>query len=1037
MLGHSFKIYNASAGSGKTHTLTKEYLKTILSPNHSFSQIIAVTFTNKAVNEMKERILKSLYEFSTTRSDDKASIMFNDLCGELGIDRETLRQKARTTLKLILHNYGFFDISTIDKFNHRLIRTFARDLKIAQNFEVVLDTDLLLFEAVDNLLEKVGQDKILTQVLIEFALSKIDEDKSWDISFDLCKIGKLLFNETNFGHLDYLGEKKINDFIALREIIQGKIKKHKRDLIANANESLSMIQENGLTHGDFKSGYFPKFMTKIANGDFNLDFSAGWKQHFDTGPLYIKSCPEHIKSIIDGLHPRFSVIFTNIRETYNQALFLANIHQNLVPLTVLNAIQEEVKSLQEERSQLSISEFNTLISNEIKNQPAPFIYERLGEKYRYYLIDEFQDTSELQWSNLVPLVGNALESEDDQGGKGSLFLVGDAKQAIYRWRGGNAEQFLDLVSGNTNPFVIQPEIHNLPSNYRSHETVIKFNNDFFTATSPLLNNQPYKELFEQGNQQKTNTKKGGYVQIAFLEDEEGQDLDLLYCEEVLSTIDKVRAQGFSFNDISILVRDNKHGYILADYLTENKIPVISPDSLLVANDRKVRFLIDLLHFSSQPDDMEAGYNILYYLVGEHNNEHSLIGSNLHNLGDFLVKEYDFRLSDFKNMSVYDGLELAIKKFDLIKDSDAYITFLLDVVLEVEQKEGNGIVTFLSYWDRKKNKHSIAAPNNLDAVKIMSIHKSKGLEFPIVIFPYANSNIYKEIDPKLWLAVDQDQYNGFKEVLINKKKEVIDYNENAAMAYEEEQHMLELDAFNILYVALTRAERALFIISLKDTKAIKSSRKTHYSDVFIDYLKNKQLWSDTETIYSFGSLENTAPLSKNGSIEKSVPYQYTNKENPSFKIMTNAGMLWGTAQEEAILQGNLIHYILGLIKVREDVDSVFGDLERKGMVANKAIPTLKKKIMAVITDDALKQFFSKGSIVMNEQEIITENGEMLRPDRLVISNNSATIIDYKTGKRSNTHEKQLNTYAQVLERMGYIIENKIIVYINKDVIIEYI
>lgn len=1037
MLGHSFKIYNASAGSGKTHTLTKEYLKIVLSSDRSFHQILAVTFTNKAVNEMKERILRSLFEFSTTQTNDEASVMFNDLREDLGLDLETLRKKAKTTLKLILHNYGFFDISTIDKFNHRLIRTFARDLKIAQNFEVVLDTDLLLFEAVDNLLEKVGQDEALTRVLMEFALDKIDEDKSWDISFDLYKIGKLLFNETNFGHLDLLKPKEINDFITLRKIIRKRVKKYKIDLIADADEALTMMQENGLVHGNFKSGYFPKFMVKIANGDFNLDFGAGWKQNFETEPLYTKSCPENIKSILDGLHPRFNVIFAKIRATYNQALFLTNIHQNLVPLTVLNAIQKEVKSLQEERSQLSISEFNTLISNEIKNQPAPFIYERLGEKYRHYLIDEFQDTSELQWNNLVPLVGNALESEDDQGGKGSLFLVGDAKQAIYRWRGGNAEQFLSLVNEHTNPFVIPPKTYNLPSNYRSHEEVINFNNDFFTITSPLLNNELYKELFEQGNQQKTNTKKGGYVQITFLEDAEEQDLDLLYCEEVLSTIDKVRAQGYSFNDISILVRDNKHGYILADFLTENRIPVISPDSLLIANDRKVRFLIDLLLFSSQPDDMEARYNILYYLLGERKDEHSLISSNLHNLEGFLEDEYNFRISEFKNMSVYDGLELAIKKFDLIKGSDAYLTFLLDIVLEVEQKEGTGIVTFLSYWDKKKDKHSIAAPNNLNAVKIMSIHKSKGLEFPIVIFPYANSNIYKEIDPKLWLSVDQDQYNGFKEVLINKKKEVVDYNENAAMAYEEEQHMLELDAFNILYVALTRAERALFIISLKNTKAIQSSRKTHYSDVFVDYLKKKQLWNDSETIYSFGSLEDHTPSSKNETMEKSVPYQYTNKENPSFKIMTNAGMLWDTVQEEAILQGNLIHYILGLIEVQEDVDPVFEHLVHKGMITGKMAPTFKSKIMAVISHETLKPFFSKGNVIMNEQEIITENGEMLRPDRLVISNNNATIIDYKTGKHNNSHKKQLNTYAQVLDRMGYSIANKILVYINKDITIEYV
>ncbi|MRX63067.1 UvrD-helicase domain-containing protein [Maribacter luteus] len=1037
MSGHSFKIYNASAGSGKTHTLTKEYLKIVLSSNRTFSQILAVTFTNKAVNEMKQRILKSLFEFSTTPSINDASVMFIDLMTELDIDFEKLKKESRTTLKLILHNYGFFDISTIDKFNHRLIRTFAKDLKIAQNFEVVLDTDLLLNEAIDNLLEKVGQDEVLTQILMEFALDKIDEDKSWDISFDLNKIGKLIFNETNIRHIDLLKQKSISDFISLRKSIEEKIKRFKSDLISNAEESLKLISDNGLDHGNFKSGYFPKFMIKITNGDLDFDFGAAWKQNFDTAPLYAKSCPDGSKVILDGLQPQLSAIFKRLKYIHSKVLFLININKNLVPLTVLNAIQAEVKSIQEERGQLSISEFNTLISNEIKNQPAPFIYERLGEKYRHYLIDEFQDTSELQWNNLVPLVGNALEGEDIQGNRGSLFLVGDAKQAIYRWRGGNAEQFLNLVNEQTNPFFISPKTYNLPSNYRSHEEIINFNNDFFTVTSPLLNNHLYKELFEQGNQQKTNSKKGGHVQLTFIEKQEEQDLDGLYCEEVLRTIEQLKEKGCPLRDIAILVRDNKHGYTLADYLTEKSIPVISPDSLLIGNIEKVRFLIDLLQYTSHTDDLEASYNILYYLLGDDPNAHTLIHNNLHNLDGFLLNNYDFNLSYLNNRSVYDGLELAIKRFDLAQISDAYLTFLLDIVLEVEQKEGTGITTFLSYWEKKKDKYSIAAPNNLNAVKIMSIHKSKGLEFPIVIFPYANSNIYKEIDPKLWLSVDRNEYNGFEELLINSKKEVVDYGENAAIAYEEERHKLELDAFNILYVALTRAEKALYIISLKEQSALKSNRKTHYSDVFIQYLKDRQLWTDIETVYSFGILEtNTDPLDTEAN-ERTIPYQYSNKENPSFKILAKGGMLWDSAQEEAILQGNLIHHILGLIETGDDVSSVFKDLERKGMIANEEIPILKEKITAVTDHSSLKKYFSKGNTIMNEKEIITENGQTLRPDRIVISNGKATIIDYKTGKKNDAYQKQLQSYAQVLEQMGHTVENRIIAYINQDIFIEYV
>jgi len=1035
--GYPFKIYNASAGSGKTHTLTKEYLKIVLSTPGSFGQILAITFTNKAVNEMKERILNSLHEFSTTDTVEKASVLFVELMSELDLDINKLREKAKRTIKEILHNYGFFDISTIDKFNHRLIRTFAKDLKIVQNFEVVLDTDLLLSEAVDKLLEKVGRDKAMTKVLMEFALGKINDDKSWDVSFDLNKIGKLLFNETNTEHLKLIRDKDLTDFEELKKVITIHIKDCKHELVENASKALKLIQDNGLVTADFKSGYFPKFMIKIERGDISLDFGAGWKQNFETEPLYIKSCPEDIKAILDGLHPQFVIIFKKIEMVFHQMLFLINIYKNLVPLTVLNAVQKEVKKIQEDKGQLSISEFNTIISNEIRNQPAPFIYERLGEKYRHYFIDEFQDTSELQWNNLVPLISNALEGEDNQGNTGSLFLVGDAKQAIYRWRGGKAEQFLSLINENTNPFVISPKTYDLPSNYRSHEEIIKFNNDFFTITSPLLNNQLYHDLFEKGNRQKSNKKKEGLVQLTFLEIEEDQDLDLLYCEEVLKTVQSILQKAYSYNDIAILVRDNKHGIKLADFLSEKKVPVISPDSLLISNNKKVQFLINLLRYNNHQENLEASFNILYFLSGEQENKHSLISTHLKELEKFLKETYDFDISVLNQKSVYDGMELAIKRFQLIDGSDAYLTFLLDLVLEVEQKEGTGLHTFLAYWEKKKDKHSIAAPNNMNAIKIMSIHKSKGLEFPIVIFPFANSNIYKEIDPKLWLPVDKSQYNEFEEVLISKKKEIVDYNETAAIAFDNEQHKLELDAFNILYVSLTRAERALYIITQKDNASIKSNRKTHYSDLFIHYLKEKNLWNDSNPSYTFGSLNPNNSIKKNSTIEKDIPYQYTNKENPNFSILTKAGLLWDTEQEAALTKGNLIHHIMGLIETKDDIDPVFIDLEQKGLINKAEVDNLKTKIHQLINHDDLEKYFQKGVIIKNEKEIITGKGEILRPDRIVITGNKATIIDYKTGKENTAYIEQLNSYAAAMETMGYEIEKKIITYINNDIKIEYV
>jgi len=1031
-----FKIYNASAGSGKTHTLTKAYLKIILNSNKRFKKILAITFTNKAVNEMKTRILTSLFEFGQVEDLTKAPPLFQEILEELDLDIIELRQRSKNVLKEILHNYAFFDISTIDKFTHRIIRTFAKDLKIPQNFEVILDTDLLLDEAVARLVHKAGTDKKITRVLLDFALEKIDDDKSWDVTFDLFKIGKLLFRENHTPHLEKLGNKHIDDFLGLKKILLERSDFFKKKISASAQSALQLIRENGLEFSDFTRSYFPKFMMKIAEGDLNIDFKAGWKQDFANVPLYNKSTSESTKVVLDELHSRFTIIFNSIRDDYYQLLFLKNCYGNIVPLTVLNAIYSEVKALQTERDQLSISEFNTLISKEIKNQPAPFIYERLGEKYRHYFVDEFQDTSALQWNNLVPLISNALESEDMQGKTGSLFLVGDAKQAIYRWRGGRAEQFLNLVGLKSNPFVIPPKIYNLPTNYRSFDEVVRFNNEFFTATSPFLNNVLYNNMFLEGNQQGFTAKKGGLVQLTFLEKNEENDSDELYCTEVLTTIHQLLEKNYGYEEMCILVRGNKQGVLLADYLTRNQVPTISSESLLLNSSDKVRFLVNLLQYIADPQNLETVFEILSFLSDGKPHRNRFIQSNLLELSKLLKNDFNIDVQRLEQLSVYDVLELSIKQLGLVTDSDAYIMYFMDVVLEVEQKEGTAIQTFLNHWEKKKEKLSITAPEKVSAVRIMTIHKAKGLEFPVVIFPFANENIYKRMDKKMWLHLDPTIYNGFDEILVNEKKEVADYSPEAAERYYEEEHRMELDAFNVLYVALTRAEKALYIISEKDLNAKGDHKTDRYSGLFIDYLKTKNLWSKDKQFYTFGSLKQHQS-ERSQTMQEQIDFLPSGKERSAFKILTKAGMLWDTDREDALSKGNQIHYMLGLIETEKDILPALETLLRSGDIATGDYEALKVKLETVVKHPDLHTYYKEGTIIKAEKDIITRTGQVLRPDRIVLKDDQATIIDYKTGKRNPKYKEQLYAYADALTSMGYRVENKIIVYINENVITEFV
>ncbi len=1039
MQNANYKIYNASAGSGKTFTLTKEYLKIILasSSNRSFRQILAITFTNKAVNEMKQRILGSLFDFGETNSLKEASPMFLTISEELQMSAEDLQQKAKKTLKEILHNYAFFDVSTIDKFTHRLIRTFAKDLKLPQNFEVILDTALLLDEAIARLINKAGTNEELTTVLLDFALEKANEDKSWDISLDLAKIGKLLFDENHADHLKQIADKEMGDFLVLKKKIQSNIAKNEEGLFTTAKEILEIINNNGLEFSDFKSGYFPKFIAKIADKNYVMDFKAGWKQNFASDPLYTKTCPDATKAVLDSLHPLFTQLFHNIKEKAVELLFLKNAYGNVVPLTVLNAIQQEVKALELERDQLPISSFNRIISKEIKNQPAPFIYERLGEKYRHYFIDEFQDTSEMQWNNLIPLIGNALESEDLLGQKGSLFLVGDAKQAIYRWRGGKAEQFLNLINLEKNPFVLSPDTKNLPANYRSCEEVIKFNNDFFTVASPFLNNVAYNELFLEGNKQEYNSKKGGLVTINFVEETEDMTEDEHYCTLILKSIEEVREKNFGLKDICILTRSRKHGIIVADFLMKEGIPIISSETLLLNSSPKVQFLIALLHYSIDPNNKETAFEILYFLSRDKGPNHNYIASHLEGVGALLKDEYEFDTKYLKQYSVYDGLEHAIKQFNLIEGSDAYITYLMDTVLEVEQKEGSSPHSFLAYWEKKKDKLSITAPESVNAIQIMTVHKSKGLEFPVVIFPYANEQLYKEIDAKLWIPVNAESFNGFEALLVNKKQEVIEYGETASVLYEEEQHKLELDAFNVLYVALTRAVDALYILTKKDLKSNGEHKTDFYSGLFIHYLKEKGQWDLSKHSYVFGGLEFAEEHQKPLMDQLSVPYALTYKDRPSFNLITTSGSLWDSGAELAMEQGNVLHQLLSYIKTEADIAQALTLMQRNGQITHQETNSLKEVLLQIVRHPELEEFFHSDTIVWNERDIITQIGLILRPDRIVLQEQEATIIDYKTGIRSSAHHAQVNDYAVAMEAMNYSVKNKIIVYINDTITPEFI
>ncbi|GAA4276082.1 UvrD-helicase domain-containing protein [Aquimarina mytili] len=1046
----AFTIYNAAAGAGKTYTLVKAYLITLLEAEFkdSYKNILAITFTNKAVAEMKTRVIENLVFICASNTPLKYQDILDELIEETKIPEAKLKLKARRILNAVLHNYAAFDIVTIDTLTHRVIRTFAHDLGIPVNFEIEMDTEVLIQEAVDAVVAKIGLDEELTNLIIDFAISKLEEDKSWDVTIELNKVAKLLFSENDREQINKLSDRSIKDFKQLHLTISQKITQNKITIMSRSKAILELIDNKGLDDSDFKGGYITKHFKKLTTGESKIDFSrAKWMQEIETTAFYNKTLEDHKKDIIEDIRPSIEEAFLSTKKELIQIQFFQNIIKNLTPLSILNAINKELIDIKKERRILLISEFNTIISNAIQDQPAPFIYERLGERYRDYFIDEFQDTSELQWKNLVPLIDNAIATETLTGKRGKLTIVGDAKQAIYRWRGGKAEQFINL-SLDHNPFSVkQKEVLNLPRNYRSHEEIVQFNNDLFTFLANDFSNQKHQELYRLGNKQEVNSKKDGYVNISFITAKNVAEEHEIYPHKVYEYIIALTEKGYLLNEICILVRKQKEGAVIADFLSEKGLSIISSETLLINKAPEVVFIIDLITWYAQPNNLLAKTNMLHFLVDQFSisEQHSFLQKMIfadQKTFSLELKNFDidFNLNLLATKPLYDAVEYIVSSFKLANQAPAYIQFFLDEIFGYTQKHTGGILGFLSYWETKKDKLSIVAPSAEGAIQIITIHKAKGLEFPCVIYPYANIDLYEEIEPKTWLPVNKESFNGFDEVFVNYSKAISDYGKEANDIVLKRQAQLELDKFNLLYVALTRAVEQLYVISKLELTSKGAVNPNKFSGKLINYLEHIGHWNPEKLEYTFGKDLKPEIIRSDTSTRNNV-IQLKQFDDSSRRynihIITNSGRLWDTTQKDAIEKGNIMHNLMASIYTHEDVHTVIEEAYNKGEITSSEKNILLNDIIKLVEHPKLSQYFSVENTVYNERDIIV-NGKLIRPDRIVISkDNRTTIIDYKTGSSSTSHTAQIEQYARVLKDMGHQVENKILLYFNDKITLNYV
>ncbi len=1049
----SFIVYKSSAGSGKTHTLMVEYLSLALKYT-TYSHILAITFTNKAANEIKQRILDNLAEIAVLSpglSQGKQKTLIDQLCNNTGLDEDTLIINANKVLTSILHNYSDFAVSTIDSFMHRVIRSFAFDLKLSMNFEVELDTDSLINAAVDELISKTGRDEELTDLLKNYVIRQAENDENWDIRGDLRKTASALFKEKMIGLIPALESKPFTDS-DFRKIFAGcnLIKNQIKNL---GSEAISILDNIGLTTDDFVYGNngVGGFIRKASQGIY-ADYGERTKNAIECS-VWFKKGSSHYNVFADH-EEKIIEIIRKVCVLQTEKKFLEIVRNNFHSTLLMKKINDELNFIRKQRNIVPVNDFNTLISGVVKEQPVPFIYLRAGEKFKHFMIDEFQDTSEMQWDNFLPLIENSLSDSR------LSMIVGDGKQAIYRFKNGNAEQFVNLPSlkgsqkspyqqGRENLLKSQYNERFLDRNYRSREEIVAFNNDFFATTAPLFIPEyshfyPEKEVrqgFKPDN-------KGGMVQIDFVIPD-----DII--PKVLNLVNTIVGDGYKPGDIAILTRVNKDAVKIAAALQNAGIHVVSSESLLLSSSEEVNLLLNWIRLIANNEDLAAIQGIVQYmlLTGKSNR---IITETRYPDRDYLFEllksqNIEIQLRYFDSMSFYDTIEYLVRAFGLYDANPVYVRFFLDEVLRFSQGKSSGSEGFIEYWEQKSDKLSVSIPKSKDSVQILTVHKSKGLDFPVVIYAFPDQK--KDMYDLSWANIKIDVPVASEREEIHMPL-VYKFGSEQTDTPLENEYLIEkarmnLDKFNLYYVAFTRASERLYVVLEEINKSVDTParlnelvkvylERNNLGRVFGNGNKVNGWYFDSEdkdaqsTVITINTKYDTADWHQKLIISKRSPSEwgiYEDQESSQKKDKPDEDVL------SAIEYGKLVHKIFSQADDLKDVRRVIAETTNGGSDREE---TLNKRLSSIV--DQLEMLpessylFSKGSII-SEKEIITSDGETYRPDRVIVRSDSTIVIDFKTGQPVSKHQEQVLFYLNLIEKMNYPKPCGYIVYLGNEVKIE--
>ena len=1010
-----FQILNASAGSGKTYLLVQKYLIKLLSgrPDEYFNRLLALTFTNKAVFEMKYRILLQLHDLTIVDIKQEKDSMKETLMTSLSITSDELRHRAERCLQTILHDYAAFDVITLDSFTHRVIRTFAKDLGLAYNFDVVIEDEDMLVEIVDRLLNQVGVVPELTKTLEEFTYEKMEDDavSSWELKQNLMSAAKLLLNEN-----DRIQIQRIANLSALERTNQQDFLKQKQNTIVlelkeMGVEMLRLIKTNGLEAVHFSNKTLYNRFFKLSNGDFKgFDQGQLYQNMLDGKPLYPKRVPADIQQCIDSLSTEILKRFEKALKLFFQWLLIKDIKKQWIPLNLVTSLSNQLEAYQNETNKVLLSTFNGRIAKEILGQPTPYIYERLGENYRHYFLDEFQDTSSLQWQNLIPLIETALLSLNEDDRTGSVLLVGDPKQSIYRWRGGDVNQFINLIESEP-PFQVPKNVHQLATNYRSAKSIVTFNNALYQCLPNYLIYSENKSLFGQRAMQKVFSKAQGYVNLTFFPDNPSFE-ENPYTKRIIAAINQCKQKGYGLGDMVVLVRNKKQSALIAKDLAIANIPTITNTSLRLEANMQVKFLASLVQLYFNSDNLEVKKEHLSFLYPFSASKDDLHQYLLKYISQDIEKFWKeegivFTFDIFDHRSIVRVLEQASFLFPGIEIGDPYVKAFLDLAFDFSQTNQADALSFLEFWELKKVTQSLSVPEESVGVRILTIHQSKGLEFPVVFFPYADNLIHSNHQEKVWLSTQSLLGDHLPLAWVSYSKRLLNYGEEGEKTYHRKMREEEMDAWNVFYVATTRASEQLYLF-VND----KNKERESYVRVLYDLIPDIKIENDTETSYVWGE-----------PIQKTVKQKVNDRKSDNIQQIQSVypyeqklvlQMPRSNTIEDARIWGLRVHDLLGKINYQDEIESVLTEAYMQGEVSKHEKTALLSLFNELTTHKKLSRFYSRAYKVLNEKSILVPKQNILRPDRVGLGEKEAYIIDYKTGKKEAKHSSQVLNYAKWVE-----------------------